>query len=107
MNPNTKGEQSMTQFGRALSKLNIEILCANSNQAKGRVDCANRTLQDRLVKELRLANINDMDTGNAFLPASVKRFNEHFAVPPTWPENLHRTLSTVGADCPPTPRDKP
>ena len=44
----------MTQFGRALSELNIEILCANSSQAKGRVERAHATLQDRLVKELRL-----------------------------------------------------
>jgi len=45
----------MTQFGRALSELNIEILCANTSQAKGRVERAHHTLQDRLVKELRLA----------------------------------------------------
>src|SRR3954464_9111835 len=57
--------QGMTQFGRALSELNIEILCANSSQAKGRVERANRTLQDRLVKELRLAGIATMDEGNA------------------------------------------
>ena len=56
-----KGGQGMTQFGRALAELNIEILCANSSQAKGRVERANRTLQDRLVKELRLAGICDMD----------------------------------------------
>ena len=56
-NPNTEGEQSMTQFGRALAELNIEILCAHSSQAKGRVERANRTLQDRLVKELRLAGL--------------------------------------------------
>ena len=91
-NPNTKGEQSMTQFGRALAELNIEILCANSSQAQGRVEQANRTLQDRLVKELRLANINDMEAGNTFLPAFVKRFNEHFAVQPARPEDLHRRL---------------
>ena len=48
----------MTQFGRALAELNIEILCANSSQAKGRAERANRTLQDRLVKELRLADIS-------------------------------------------------
>ena len=48
-----KGGQGMTQFGRALAELNIEILCANSSQAKGRVERVNRTLQDRLVKELR------------------------------------------------------
>jgi hypothetical protein len=44
----------MTQFGRALPALNIEILCANTSQAKGRVERAHHTLQDRLVKELRL-----------------------------------------------------
>ena len=60
----------MTQFGRALSELNIEIMCANSGQAKGRVEQANRTWQDRLVKELRLAADSGMDAGNTFLPAS-------------------------------------
>ena len=50
-----KSGHGMTQFGRVLNELNIEILCANSSQAKGRVERANRTLQDRLVKELRLA----------------------------------------------------
>lgn len=52
-----KGGQGTTQFGRALGELGIEILCANSSQAKGRVERANRTLQDRLVKELRLSSI--------------------------------------------------
>jgi hypothetical protein len=56
----------MTQFGRALAELNIEIICANSSQAKGRVERANRTLQDRLVKELRIAGISNMDEGNTF-----------------------------------------
>ncbi|AHG50170.1 hypothetical protein RLEG12_00785 (plasmid) [Rhizobium leguminosarum bv. trifolii CB782] len=60
--------QGMTQFGRALSELSIEILCASSSQAKGRVERLNRTLQDRLVKELRLAGIDTMEAGNAFLP---------------------------------------
>ncbi len=95
--PNTKGEQSMTQFGRALAELNIEIMCANSSQAKGRAERANRTLQDRLVKELRLANINDMEAGNTFLPAFVKRFNEHFAVQPARPEDLHRRLPVAAS----------
>ena len=48
----------MTQFGRSLHALNIDILCANTPQAKGRVERANKTLQDRLVKELRLQGIN-------------------------------------------------
>lgn len=83
----------MTQFGRALSELNIEILCANSSQAKGRVERANRTLQDRLVKELRLAGISDMAAGNDFLPGFIARHNLRFAHPPARPENLHRPVN--------------
>ena len=94
---NTKGLQSMTQFGRALCELNIEILCANSSQAKGRVERANRTLQDRLVKELRLAGIDDMEAGNAFLPAFLRRFNERFSVPPARREDLHQRLNVAPA----------
>jgi transposase len=88
-----KGGSGMTQFGRALAELNIEILCANSSQAKGRVERANRTLQDRLVKELRLADISSMEAGNAFLPGFVERFNERFAIPPAKTQDLHRTLN--------------
>jgi hypothetical protein len=90
--PDASGGSGMTQFGRALAELNIEILCANSSQAKGRVERANRTLQDRLVKELRLAGICDMASGNVFLPAFLEHFNERFAVPAQKPENLHRSL---------------
>ena len=63
------GGDGMTQFGRALHQLNIDIICANAPQAKGRVERANGTLQDRLVEELRLAGISTLETGNAFLPA--------------------------------------
>jgi len=83
----------MTQFGRALNELNIEILCANSSQAKGRVERANRTLQDRLVKELRLAGISDMEAGNAFLESFKTRFNAKFAKVSAKPDNLHRALN--------------
>ena len=62
------GGDGMTQFGRALHALNIDIICANSSQAKGRVERANATLQDRLVKEMRLQGISGMEAGNAFLP---------------------------------------
>ncbi|TYP67153.1 integrase-like protein [Stutzerimonas stutzeri] len=83
----------MTQFGRALSELNVEILCANSSQAKGRVERANRTLQDRLVKELRLAGISDITAGNAFLPGFIVRHNLRFAQAPLQPKNLHRPVN--------------
>jgi hypothetical protein len=88
-----KGGQGMTQFGRALSELNIEILCANSSQAKGRVERMNRTLQDRLVKELRLAGIDTMEAGNAFLPGFMEDYNGRFAVVPARSDDLHRPMN--------------
>ena len=88
-----KGGQGMTQFGRALCELNIEILCANSSQAKGRVERMNRTLQDRLVKDLRLAGISSMEDGNAFLPGFMERHNARFAVTPARSDDLHRPLN--------------
>jgi hypothetical protein len=87
------GGQGMTQFGRALCELNIEILCANSSQAKGRVERMNRTLQDRLVKELRLCGIDTMEAGNAFLPDFMEDYNARFAVTPARSEDLHRPLN--------------
>ena len=88
-----RGGQGMTQFGRALCELNIEILCANSSQAKGRVERMNRTLQDRLVKELRLSGIDSMEAGNAFLPVFIEDYNARFAIVPARPDDLHRTLN--------------
>ena len=88
-----KGGQGMTQFGRALAELNIEILCANTSQAKGRVERVNRTLQDRLVKELRLAGIADPEAGNHFLPAFMARFNARFATPAVRSDDNHRPLN--------------
>jgi transposase len=92
-NQSAKSGHGMTQFGRALNALNIEILCANSSQAKGRVERANRTLQDRLVKELRLAGISDMDAANDFLPGFMARYNAKFAKAPRRSDNLHRAMN--------------
>lgn len=94
--PSTQGGRTghgMTQFGRAMNELNIEIICANSSQAKGRVERANRTLQDRLVKELRLAGISDMGAGNEFLSGFMEQYNMKFAKIPRRSDNLHRTLN--------------
>lgn len=82
----------MTQFGRALHELNIEMICANSSQAKGRVERMNKTLQDRLVKELRLLNISDMKTANEYLPEFIEQFNNKFGKQPFNNKNLHRPL---------------
>jgi hypothetical protein len=86
-------EGGMTQFGRALHELNIDILCANAPQAKGRVERAHKTLQDRLVKELRLAGANDIDAGNALLPAFMADYNRRFGKPARNDKDLHRPLA--------------
>lgn len=88
----------MTQFGRALHELNIEIICANSSQAKGRVERMNKTLQDRLVKELRLKNISDMETANAYLPTFMDQLNNKFGKLPVNNKNLHRPLQETASD---------
>ncbi|MBU1315498.1 MAG: ISNCY family transposase [Alphaproteobacteria bacterium] len=88
-----KGGQGMTQFGRALCELNIEILCANSSQAKGRVERMNRTLQDRLIKELRLSGIDTMEAGNASLPEFIEAYNTRFSIAPARSGDLHRPLN--------------
>jgi len=82
----------LTQFGRAMTELDIEIICANSPQAKGRVERVNQTLQDRLVKELRLQGLSDQERANAYLPEFIADFNRRFSVPPTDPEEAHRPL---------------
>lgn len=83
----------MTQFGRALYDLNIEIICANSAPAKGRVERCHQTLQDRLVKEMRLAGISSTEAANAFLPGFIEKHNARFAKEPFNPKDLHRPLA--------------
>jgi transposase len=87
-----RGGDGHTQFGRALHELNIESICANSSQAKGRVERANLTLQDRLVKELRLQGISTMEAANAYVPEFIADFNRRFAKPPRNDWNAHRPL---------------
>jgi transposase len=82
----------LTQFGRAMDELDIQIICANSPQAKGRIERANQTLQDRLVKELRLHGISDMQAGNMYLPEFREDFNQRFAVAPRSTHDAHRPL---------------
>ncbi|MFC0696083.1 ISNCY family transposase [Paraburkholderia humisilvae] len=88
----TTGGKGVTHFGRAMFELNIEGICANSSQAKGRVERANLTLQDRLVKELRLRGINSREAANAFVPRFIADFNARFAKPPKSDFNAHRPL---------------
>jgi len=81
-----------TQFTRALDELGITLLCANTPQAKGRVERANGVLQDRLIKAMRLGNISDMDAANAFAPKYIAVHNARFARQPLNPKDLHRPL---------------
>ena len=81
-----------TQFGRALFELNIDSLCANTSQAKGRVERMNGVLQDRLVKELRLRGIHSMVAANAFVPAFLTDFNARFAKEPRSDSDAHRPV---------------
>jgi hypothetical protein len=87
------GGDRVTQFGRVLSELNIDIICANSPRAKGRVERAFGTLQDRLVKELRLAGISTMEAANAWVPAFMANYNARFGRDPENAKDLHRELT--------------
>lgn len=78
-----------TAFACALERLGVEGIQANSPQAKGRVERANQTLQDRLIKAMRLAGINDMDAANAWLSTYIKAHNQRFAVAAREPEDAH------------------
>lgn len=88
-------EDESTQFGRAMEELSIKIICANSPQAKGRVERSNQTLQDRLVKELRLKGISTMEEANKFMPEFIQKFNQKFAVTPTLDFNAHKPLTEI------------
>ena len=88
------GGDGVTQYSRALAELDIQIICANTPQAKGRVERANLTLQDRLVKELRLQGIHDLETANRFLPGYREDLNRRHAREPRSSQNAHRPLGS-------------
>ena len=81
-----------TQFQRATQELDIKLITANSPEAKGRVERMNGTLQDRLIKEMRLANICTMEAANEFLKTFIPKFNAKFSVVPKGRANLHRKV---------------
>jgi hypothetical protein len=76
-------------------ELDVVLLCANSPQAKGRIERAYRTLQDRLLQELRLHDICTIEQANAFLPAFIVDYNRRFAKPPAEPGDAHRSCAQV------------
>ena len=85
------GQEPQTQFGRAMSLLGVELILANSPQAKGRVERRNGLLQDRLVKALRLRGISDLAGANRYLEKEfLRELNGRFTVAPASPSDVHR-----------------
>jgi len=88
--PEAQSGEGITQFGRALKTLDIEAIHARTPQAKGRVERANKTLQDRLVKEMRLREIHHIEAANHFLPEFVEDYNRRFEKPAKNEQDAHR-----------------
>lgn len=85
-------QQAETQFERGLGELGIRVIHAHSPQAKGRVERSFRTLQDRLVKEMRLAGIKTLEEANRFLERWLSVYNQRFAREALEAGDLHRSL---------------
>jgi len=83
---------AQTMFEQAMSELGIELICAASPQAKGRVERANQTLQDRLVKDMRLEGINNYQQANVYLANFIPSYNQKFAVQPSDQIDSHEPL---------------
>jgi len=95
----TDNHELLTQFQRACNDLDINLISAHSPQAKGRIERLFETLQDRLVKELRLKNISDTKTANKFLEETfIQDFNNRFSVVPTKDTDLHKILTSHDQD---------
>lgn len=87
-----QGRAPKTQFGSVLELLGIQSIAAHSPQAKGRIERLWGTLQDRLVKEMRLAGISTLEEANAFLTDFIRRYNTEFAVAPADPDPIWVTV---------------
>lgn len=85
-----EGKKPKTQFGALCERLGITMIFASSPQAKGRVERRNGVLQDRLIKEMRLAKIREIHAANTFVESYFDRFNQQFSKAPEKAENYHR-----------------
>ena len=96
---NNENNDKITQFERAMGELTAEVIHARSPQAKGRVERSNRTLQDRLIKEMRLAGISSIEAANRFVQeVYIPRHNARFAVKPIDPANMHKPIDGIALD---------
>ena len=87
-----ENREPLTQVGRALEELGVDVIFAHSAQAKGRVERLFRTFQDRLVKEMRLRKIKSIEEANRFLKEYLAVYNRRFSVPAAKSADLHRAL---------------
>ena len=92
MEEELRGRQAETQFERAVGELKIEMIHADSPQAKGRVERLFGTLQDRLIKEMRLAKISSIEEANVFLEGYLEDYNKRFSRAPKREGDLHRPV---------------
>jgi transposase len=83
----------LTQVGRALKELEVELICANSPQAKGRIERLFNTLQDRLVKEMRLKGVSSIEEGNKYLEEYIEEHNSFYGVQAEKKEDVHQVVS--------------
>jgi len=90
--PKSDEKPKLTQFGRAMKELGISLIYANSPQAKGRVERSHSTLQDRLIKMMRLDGISSIEDGNRYLKEFMEDYNKRFGKAPQSTENAHRDL---------------
>lgn len=95
LTPREQTPTGITQFHKSLKELNCELILARSPQAKGRVERANRTLQDRLVKMLRIRGVNTIDQANEVLEEYQQEHNRYFSKKPDEHQNAHRPLDGI------------
>jgi transposase len=88
-----EGKEPVSEFGRALTELGVQLIHAHSPQAKGRVERLFKTLQDRLIKEMRLRGIGSIEEGNRFLAEYLPIYNRRFARKAAKHEDLHRPVA--------------
>lgn len=100
VNLNNPDRDKITQFERIMQELAIKVNHANSPQAKGRVERCNSTMQDRLVKEMRLARISSIEQANKFVQQGdfIEKHNAKFAIPPAQEGDAHRSIQEYNLD---------
>jgi len=85
-----EGQKPMSHFQRGLNELDVQLIFAHSPQAKGRIERLFNTLQDRLIKEMRLAKVSNIEEGNIFLKKYLPKYNKRFSVLPASDKDVHR-----------------